>query len=421
MARAKAKLGWLGAALGWVAGVLLLPFLVAACGLARMSRKAFDAGLGPQPLINNIYHKKALQRFGYRAETFVTKSYYITDAFDRNFGTGANPNLLPRGIGLVWASLRAFLHVIFNYRVLYIYFNGGPLAVFRAPLRRLEPALYRFAGVKIVVMPYGTDVQVMTRSKNLMFKHAQSLSYPNLRLSRRLTEDNIDLWTSHADHILSGVEWVDYMGYWDTLMLGHFSIDTTKVQPASANMPYVPGQGPLRIVHAPNHRHIKGTQALIDAVRDLRSEGVAIELELIEKRPNAEVLAAIERAHVIADQLVVGWYAMFAIEAMAMGKPVICYIRPDLEEFYRMAGLLEQDEMPFLKANVVTIKSLLRDVAEKPQDLQTLGRRSREYVVRHHSLEAIGAQFDVINRQLGVAPSTEPQVLPGAAAVRGDV
>jgi hypothetical protein len=420
MARAKARFEWPGIALGWVTGLVLLPILTAACLCARYCRKPFDVGLGPQPLINNIYHKKALLRFGYSALTFVTKSYYITSEFDRNFRIGGLSRVLPGATGLAWSSLRAFLHSIFNYRIVYFYFNGGPLALFRAPLRRLEPALYHLAGVKIVVMPYGTDVQDMTRSPNLIFKHAQSLSYPNLRLTRRLTQSKIDLWTEHADHVLSGVEWVDYMAHWDTLMLGHFSIDTAKVQSSPAGLPYTRGQGPLKIVHAPNHRNIKGTQTLIDAVKELNAEGTPVELELIEKRPNAEVLASIERAHVVADQLIVGWYAMFAIEAMAMCKPVICYIRPDLEDFYRKTGLLGRDELPFLNADTLTIKTMIRDISEQKYDLEKIGLKARAFVVRHHSLEAIGATFDSINRSLGVAPSIQIEATPRAVSLRGD-
>jgi hypothetical protein len=51
-------------------------FLIAL--LSRLARRPIDIGLGPEPLINNIYHKKALSVFGYVAETFVDQVFYIT-------------------------------------------------------------------------------------------------------------------------------------------------------------------------------------------------------------------------------------------------------------------------------------------------------------------------------------------------------
>ena len=53
--------------------------------LSRLSRRKVDVGIGPDPLINNIYHKKSLNQKGYTAETFCYSSYYITDNFDHVF------------------------------------------------------------------------------------------------------------------------------------------------------------------------------------------------------------------------------------------------------------------------------------------------------------------------------------------------
>ena len=54
-----------------IIGVL---FLIA---LNRYNKK-YDVGIGPEPLINNVYHKMALEKNGYKVITFVAKSYYIT-------------------------------------------------------------------------------------------------------------------------------------------------------------------------------------------------------------------------------------------------------------------------------------------------------------------------------------------------------
>ena len=111
-------------------------------------------------------------------------------------------------------------------------------------------------------------------------------------------------------------------------MLAHFSIDT-EVWREHSTVKRCSGDNfdpPLRVLHAPNHREIKGSRHFIQAVEELKSEGVRIDLVIAEKLPNSELQELIRSVDVVADQLIMGWYAMFAIEAMALSKPVLCYI-----------------------------------------------------------------------------------------------
>jgi glycosyltransferase involved in cell wall biosynthesis len=381
-------------ALALVVDVLMVPLLLVGALLSRVSKRSIDVGLGPEPLINNCYHKKALVLYGYSAETFVDHVYFITNDFD------VRMDRLPRFMRALGAYL-LFFRAIFRYRALYLYFNGGPL--FSRPITwRLEPVLYKIAGVKTMLMPYGGDVQDMTRSPNLLFRAAMASDYPQHGRRRRRVASQIDNWSRWASHIVSGVEWVDYMSTWDTLMLGHFSIDIGDGGNADAT---VPEGGPLRIFHAPNHRSIKGTDYLVKAVEELKAEGVDLELAMLQKVPNEQVREAIRTADLIADQFVVGWYAMFALEAMSSGKPVLCYLRSDLVELYTAEGLIERDEIPLINCDIFTVKDTIRHFAEHREELPGIGRRGVDFVRKHHSLEAVGAVFDRINRGMGIEPN----------------
>ena len=108
------------------------------------------------------------------------------------------------------------------------------------------------------------------------------------------------------------------------------------------------GAGALRIVHAPSDRARKGTDAVLAAVEQLRAEGVEIELELVEGKPRAEARRAYERADVLVDQLVVGWYGGVAVEAMALGKPVVARIDPSA--LARVPARM-RDELPIVHAD----------------------------------------------------------------------
>lgn len=82
-------------------------------------------------------------------------------------------------------------------------------------------------------------------------------------------------------------------------------------------------------MHAPNHRHIKGTEFLIQACEELRAEGMPIELMLKERTPNSEIRRLMRDADIVASAFVMGCYELFAIEGMSMGKPVLNYCRPE--------------------------------------------------------------------------------------------
>ena len=58
--------------------IIYFPLMLLIIPFARLKKSRIDIGLGPEPLINNIYHKQALIKLGYSAETFVDCPYFIT-------------------------------------------------------------------------------------------------------------------------------------------------------------------------------------------------------------------------------------------------------------------------------------------------------------------------------------------------------
>jgi len=237
-----------------------------------------------------------------------------------------------------------------------------------------------------------------------------SEDYPQFHLQYDRISAMVNLWSRHGDHITSGCDWVDYQPCWDTLMLAHFSIDPDRIrkQVSKPLREYEthrddPGR-PLRIVHACNHKAVKGTAALQEAVAKLQGEGFAIELVEFFRMDHEKVLWEMARADVVADQFVIGWYAMFTLEALSMGKPILCYLRQDLVDRYIEAGLIDPGEIPILNANTKTMAQQLRWVCENRQALPDIGLAGLEFARKHHSLESVGRVFDRINLSLGIKP-----------------
>lgn len=375
----------------------LVPLFLAAA-ISRFSSRRIDVGLGPVPLINNVYHKRALNLAGYSAETFVDSLWSTTNEFDyKNF---VSLPLFVRAFTPYYLALRS----LFTYKCVYVYFTGGPLRL-TTFLCYLEPLLYMVAGIKTVAMPFGSDVNVLTRTPNLLFKHGIGQNYPGLRMERRRTARLVDVWTSGADCVIGGCDWVDYLYHWDHLMLAHFSIDTDKWAYAGLRSDIEDRSTPLLLLHAPNHRALKGTDALLSAVEQLQAEGINIRLQILEGVPNSQVHETISSVDVVVDQLIIGAYAMFALEAMSTGKPTVCFMRHDLEELFVGAGLVTEGEIPLVRSDIFTLKATLRHLESNRAELRDIGEKSRQFVEDHHSLEAISQHFAAINTNIGLAPS----------------
>lgn len=136
------------------------------------------------------------------------------------------------------------------------------------------------------------------------------------------------------------------------------------------------------ILHAPTHRGIKGTEFVVSAVDQLRRAGHELEFILVEGLSHVEARRLYSRADLLVDQLLLGWYGALAVELMALGKPVVCYLRED--DLRLLPGTM-RDDLPVLAAGPSSLPDVLRRfLAMSPEERLRLGERSRAYVEEWH-------------------------------------
>jgi hypothetical protein len=141
--------------------------------------------------------------------------------------------------------------------------------------------------------------------------------------------------------------------------------------------------GPIRLLHAPSDELIKGTKFLLEAVDKLKQRW-PIELILVKGMPHAEAMQQYYKADLIVDQLLAGWYGGFAVEAMALGKPVAAYIR-DSDLIHVSEPMKHQ--LPILRVTPHTLEHDLEHLFEQRSHWPEWGMRARQYVTRwHHPL-----------------------------------
>ena len=371
--------------------VVTVPAAVGLAAARRLRRPARRPAVlfGMTPIINIKYWSRALRRSGYVSESLVYEVYSINEPGDFDY---LPARLFPRLAGLPGFGLLArylcFVWSLRRFDVLVLDFDGGCLR--GTILQYAELPLRRLARQRIVSIPYGSDAMDVRRFRNPAARDAVLQDYPALadhadRIARRVRHQS--RWSSV---IVCGGMMVDFLPRHDVLVTSPLAVDTEEWRPARAAR----DDGVVRILHAPNHRHVKGTAALEAACEELRGEGLPVELVLRERVPNAEIRKAMADVDIVASAFVLGFYELFAIEGMAMAKPVLNYWRPDLLELYSRESYAAK--CPVVDAPPGGIADALRRLAADPELRRRLGEEGRRYVERHHSYEAIGELFEQI-------------------------
>jgi glycosyltransferase involved in cell wall biosynthesis len=146
------------------------------------------------------------------------------------------------------------------------------------------------------------------------------------------------------------------------------------------------------VVHAPSNREKKGTRFVIEACEQL-----PVELDVVENVPHEEARARYARADIVVDQLNAGWHGVFALEAMALGKPVVTYLKPDVVE--RSAEGFGV-RIPIVPATKETLVEALRPLVAEPERRRELGAASRDYVERVHDVDRVADRLVDLYRSL---------------------
>jgi hypothetical protein len=135
------------------------------------------------------------------------------------------------------------------------------------------------------------------------------------------------------------------------------------------------------VVHSPTAPITKGTTAVLKAIEHLRPK-LRFEFQLIQGVPRHWALEFVRRADIFLDQFVLGDRGIAALEAMAFGKPVICYLKPSLVEQY-------PPDLPIVNASQDNLAEVIAALIQDGPRRNDLGRQGRAYVERQHDAAKI--------------------------------
>lgn len=308
---------------------------------------------------------KGLKNLGLEAKLVLWRTNKFGYDYDVTLNIGKNKLLYP------WYAFKMFtygIYAMFYFDVFHFHF-GYSLFPFNLDL----PILKKFKK-KFFMEFHGSDIRYQLYRKQSDGWRDWKMPESNARIKKQIKKifyytDTIIL---HDEELRKHL-----VGYRGNVVYVPLRVDVSKFEP---NYPSVNCKKPV-VVHAPTNREAKGSKYIIQAVEELKKE-YEFEFLLVENKTQSEAFEEYKKADIIIDQLRAGTYGVFAIEAMALGKPVISYISKNMIEQF-------PEELPIISASIDTIKERLEELLRDAELRNSLGMRGREYAENYHNYEII--------------------------------
>ncbi len=339
------------------------------------------------PILNMAINARAEWLLGVQSDSLVYQSYFITDQFTYNLRRWSRVPVLRTVLPYL-----VFLWACRRYQRFHFYCNRGLLGpTSPGQFRPEELQMLRQLGKQVYFWTYGADVRTREITAGLGEPNCCTACPAPGRAcvcDPERGRENLARIAATATAVFAMGDMTEYTpGSRNDLFFWPVDLEADRSRRYAAHYPAPQSDRPLRIVHAPNHRHFKGTQYLLDAVARLRDGGHAIELVLVEGVPNRQALEIYRTADLVFDQCLIGFHGYFALEAMAMGKPVLCYLRKPQEY------LLDWENCPIINTPADRVEATLRELLGDRGRLHELGRRGRRYVETHFTLAAFAERL----------------------------
>lgn len=153
-----------------------------------------------------------------------------------------------------------------------------------------------------------------------------------------------------------------------------------------------PSRSKPLIVHLPSNISKKGTDAVLGAIENLKSRH-DFDFRLIHNVSRVEALKMMQECDILLDQFAIGSYGMVSLEAMAYGKPTICYLQDNV-----VARL--PAGCPIVNANRDNLANVLEGLILDGSKRHEIGRLGRIYVEKHHNAHKVASDLARIYQEL---------------------
>lgn len=351
---------------------------------------------GSSPILNNKYWSKAVKNLGVNSIT-IMESYYSSinskEDYDMYF-SDFSPKFVPKNKRKLVGRYMVWFFLLKNAKIIVKSFNSFSFITWK-----FEYLLFRMSRIKVVTLPYGSDAYCYSKIVDKSAQNALLTSYPNAakqesEISRRV------MWaTKYSDFVMGGFMSIDGMPRWDLCIPQFAQVDVENWSYRNSYSDADGVNGLVKILHCPNHRGAKGSEFIMNAVNNLKKEGLKVELVLLEKVSNERVLETMLEVDILAEQLMIPAYGLNAIEGLASGIPVLSNLEnlnyTQLFTRYSFLG-----ECPIVSTSPENIENNLRTLVRNPELRKRIGISSRAYAEKYHSIKFSERVFSLIFKKI---------------------
>ena len=380
---------------------------------SRLRAGCMNSLWGITPIVTLGTAVAADRALNVNASSLVFNTYHISSNFDVVLSDIQARVIDERGEDLYLMRWMILIWAIANYDFFHLYNDRGiiePAGGYGSPrfgisLREME--IYRAANKRLYTYAYGADHRLRQKTLTLgKWTFCSECPDPGAFCvcddvgggeMLGVIREHSTAVIAHglAMKIIPGARNIPYM-----------AVDVSKLRP---KLPRRVNPDQFVIGHFPNHGYFKGSKYLEAAIVKLRAEGHNIELMQLGGKPNEEILEAMGAIDVLVDQLVSGSFGLTAIEGMALGCPVICYLHDGI-------AIAEPDACPVIPANPDTITDVLRDLMSDPERLSQARVSGPLYVKANYSINSLARHL----AKLYLETADLPESLKKAIATRAE-
>jgi hypothetical protein len=288
-------------------------------------------------------------------------------------------------------SLFNFIRCLCRYDV--FHFISGETLLTRK-LRRFELRIYKIFGKRIIMHFVGSDIRdegyIYWKEQNIIqFIKGTDNNTKSLPWQKELIQDA----ERYADSVLVSTpdlkKLIPNSIYYPVMLdLDKFLLEINERPPMQRTV------NEIVILHCPSSvvkSKLKGTDYIIKVLKKMEQDAkynirLLLPSEDEKKRSTNysatryELFQYYKEADIIIDQMIIGWYGLLSVEALATGKQVISYIDEALKPFLFPNCPIRQADVNTLEKIIVSCIEDIQNGVHKPSD-------QIDWVRKNHTIE----------------------------------
>jgi hypothetical protein len=293
---------------------------------------------------------------------------------------------------IIYRWYRSFLNFIFClFRYDIFHFISGETLLTRK-LRPLELRIYKLFGKRIVMHFVGSDIRspqyIYWKEKNIQKFLSGDDNFPkNLHWQKKLINDA----RKYSDSILVSTpdlkELIPESEYYPVMLdLDKYLHELNEVAYNSN------AEKEIVILHSPSNIQVKGTTHIHKVLKKIESESkykikLLLPAEKMMDNPKIysvgryELFRLYKESDIVIDQMIIGWYGLQSIEALAAGKQVISYIDEHLKPYLFPGCPIEVADINSLE------KAILNCIDNIINEKMVNTQNNIEWIRKYHTIE----------------------------------